>query len=261
MEIIGFILGIFVGFSLGLIGSGGAVITIPTLVYFIEIAPSKAVVYSMFIVGISAFCGAIKGTYDRLVDFKMALYFGIPSIISVFVMRMYINNLLPNIFFTIHCFTVTKDAFIMVLFSVLMLSVSISMIKNKDTSGVSIKKFNKLKFVIKGILVGFTTGFIGVGGGFLIIPTLIFSGKMNMRNAVVTSLWIIAANSLIGFFCSIHTTSIDWNFLIKFTFLGLLGLMIGLYLSKKCSHVNLKPVFGWFVLTTGIYILLKELIF
>lgn len=261
VEIIGFILGIFIGISLGMIGSGGSILTIPTLVYLMHILPSQATVYSMFIVGVSAMIGGIKGAYDKLVDFKMAFYFGLPSIISVFIMRKFIVPLLPNTLFMFSNFEITKDFFIMLLFATLMLLASIAMIRNKQLETKKDTNIDTNKFIFKGILVGFITGFIGVGGGFLIIPTLIFSAKMEMKNAVATSLWIIAANSLVGFFGSMYMINIDWNFLLKFTFLALIGIFIGLSFGKKFNNHNLKPFFGWFVLITGIYIIVKELFF
>jgi uncharacterized membrane protein YfcA len=259
MEIACFILAILIGVSLGLIGSGGSILTIPILVYIMNISPSNATTYSLFIVGVSALMGSLKGVKDRLLDFKMAFNFGLPSIISIFIMRKFFVPLLPNILFKIASFSVSKDFFIMLVFAVLMVLASITMIKKTTSSVKGNFKIENKKIIFKGILIGLLTGFVGVGGGFLIIPTLLFSARLPMKKAVATSLIIIAFNSLIGFAGSLSNTQIDWTFLLKFTVFSIIGVFLGIILSKKISNEKLKPAFGWFVLITGIYIIIKEL--
>jgi uncharacterized protein len=259
MEIIGFVLGILIGVSLGLIGSGGSILTIPILVYLLNISPSNATTYSLFIVGISALVGSLKGAKDKLLDFKMALYFGLPSVISIFIMRKFLVPLLPNILFEIASFCVSKDFFIMFVFAVLMVLASISMIRKTTITVNDNFKIDFKKIIFKGIFIGILTGFVGVGGGFLIIPTLLFSARLPMKKAVATSLIIIAFNSLIGFAGSISNTKIEWTFLLEFTAFSIVGVFVGMLLSNKISNEKLKPVFGWFVLITGIYIIIKEL--
>jgi len=260
MELIGFALGILIGISLGIIGSGGSILTIPILVYIMSVSPSDATTYSLFIVGISALVGSIKGAKDRLLDYTIALYFGVPSIVSIFIMRKYLVPMLPDILFSFMNFTVTKDFFIMLVFAVLMILASFSMIRKDSETALSNEKTNTYNIISKGIFVGLLTGFVGVGGGFLIIPTLIFSAKLPMKKAVATSLIIIAFNSLIGFSGS-SITNIDWPFLLEFTGFAVIGILSGMYLSKKISSEKLKPAFGWFVLIMGIYIIIKETIF
>ncbi len=270
MEIIGFVLSILIGISLGLIGSGGSILTIPILVYIVHIQPSTATTYSLFIVGVTALVGSIRGAKDNLLDYKVAFYFGLPSVIAIFIMRQFVVPLLPTIFFSWGDFSVSKDVFIMLVFAILMIFASFSMIrKNNLMMEVEENNFiNKSQIVFKGILIGLLTGFVGVGGGFLIIPTLIFSAKLPMKKAVATSLIIIAANALIGFAGSLNnfnnphnnSSAIDWHFLLIFTLFAIIGVFIGILLSKKISNEKLKPAFGWFVLVTGIYIILKEIL-
>lgn len=259
MEIIGFALGTLIGISLGIIGSGGSILTIPILVYIMSVSPSNATTYSLFIVGISALVGSIKGAKDNLLDYKIALSFGLPSIASIFIMRKYLVPMLPDTLFSIMNFTVTKDFFIMLVFAVLMILASFSMIKKDSETALSHEKTDTYNIIAKGIFVGLLTGFVGVGGGFLIIPTLIFSAKLPMKKAVATSLIIIAFNSLIGFAGSPITT-IDWPFILEFTGFAVIGILVGMYFSKKISSEKLKPAFGWFVLVMGIYIIIKETI-
>ena len=261
MEIVGYAASILVGVSLGLIGSGGSILTIPILVYLMNIPPSVATSYSLFIVGVAALAGSIKGIKEKLFDLKVATYFGIPSLISIFIMRKFVVPFLPKILFTIFEFPFTKDLFIMLVFALLMIAASFSMIRKKIIITDDNKEINKNKIALKGVFVGLLTGFVGVGGGFLIIPTLVFAAKLPMKNAVATSLIIIAANALIGFAGSIDSTTIHWGFLLSFTALSVLGIFAGIYLSKKISNEKLKPAFGWFVLATGIYIVARETIF
>jgi uncharacterized membrane protein YfcA len=262
MEIIGYALGILIGLSLGLIGSGGSILAIPILVYIMHIAPSMATTYSLFIVGATALIGSFKGAKDKLLDFNSALFFGIPSLVAIFIMRKFLVPLLPNNLFTISNFMVSKDLFIMLVFAVLMIIASLSMIRKKTNIAITENnKFDKLGMAWKGIVVGVLTGFVGVGGGFLIIPTLIFSAKLPMKKAVATSLIVISINAIIGFLGSIGNTAINWNFLITFTIFAVVGIFIGRYFSQKISNEKLKPAFGWFVFITGLYIIIKELWF
>lgn len=259
MEIIGYILAILIGISLGLIGSGGSILTIPILVYIMHVSPSHATTYSLFIVGFAALFGSIKGIKDKLLDSKIALYFGIPSVFSIFIMRKYIVPILPTELFKIFGFSITKDFLIMFVFAILMILASISMIRKRVDITNNSFEIDKKSIISKGILIGALTGFVGVGGGFLIIPTLLFSAKLPMKKAVATSLIIIAFNSLIGFAGSIGSTPIEWPFLLGFTGFAVAGIFIGIILSKKISNQTLKPIFGWFVFITGIYIIIKEL--
>lgn len=259
MQIIGFTLSILIGISLGLIGSGGSILTIPILVYIFHVSPSDATTYSLFVVGVSALVGTFNGAKNKLLDYKTALYFGLPSVISVFLMRKILVPLLPNELLSFSNFTLTKDLLIMIIFSVLMILASFSMIQKRKITNDDSLEINYNSLIIKGVFVGLLTGFVGVGGGFLIIPALIFTARLPMKNAVATSLIIIVFNSLIGFLGSISNTTIEWNFLLLFTVFSIIGIFIGMYLSKIIPNEKLKPVFGWFVLITGIYIIIREL--
>ena len=259
MQIIGLILGVLIGVSLGLIGSGGSILTIPILVYLMNVSPSNATTYSLFIVGISALVGSLKGVKDKLLDFKIALYFGLPSVISIFIMRKFLVPILPNVLFEFAGISVLKDFLIMFVFALLMIFASLSMIKKKATIENDNYKIDLTKIILNGLFIGALTGFIGVGGGFLIIPTLLFSAKLPMKKAVATSLIIIAFNSLIGFVGSVSNAFIEWTFLLEFTSFSVVGIFAGMLLSKKISNEKLKPAFGWFVMITGIYIIIKEL--
>ncbi|UOU97213.1 sulfite exporter TauE/SafE family protein [Chryseobacterium daecheongense] len=262
----GFFLALLVGVSLGLVGSGGSILTVPILVYMLGIDPVSATGYSLFVVGITSLSGGIKSFYHQKIEFKAVLFFGIPSVVTVYLTRAFLMPLIPETIFKIRDFYLTKPVFLMLIFAVIMVLASVSMIRPcKDCEKYaddSKPDFNYLMIILMGSLVGVVTGLVGAGGGFLIIPVLVFFAKLPMKSAVGTSLFIIAINSAIGFigFVASEHSAIDWNLLIKFTLLAVAGIFIGIFLSGKISGEKLKTGFGWFVLVMGLYIITKELI-
>ncbi len=263
-QIISFVLAVLVGITLGLIGSGGSILTVPILVYVVGINPVLATAYSLFVVGTSALVGGIKKVKQQLVDFKMVFVFGLPTVFWVFATRKFI---VPNIdfeVFKINDFVVYKPLFLMVLFAMVMIAASFTMIKpRKESLNISEKseKINYFLILILGSAIGILAGLVGAGGGFLIIPALVIIAKMPMKIAIGTSLFIIALQSLIGFSGDVAIQNeIDWKFLLTFTIFAIVGVFIGDYLSKKIDGNKLKTGFGWFVLAMGIYIVLKELV-
>lgn len=264
-ELTGFILAIFVGVSLGLIGSGGSILTVPILVYVMSVEPVLATAYSLFVVGTTSLVGGIQNLIKKQVDFKTVLIFGIPSIISVYLTRAFLMPLIPHDLFSIAGLEITKPIALMVLFAIVMIFASLSMIRpchdcnDTDTGEI---KYNYPLILLEGSAVGLLTGLIGAGGGFLIIPALVLLAKMPMKLAVGTSLFIIAAKSLIGFLGDVQgNQTIDWTLLLSFTGLSIVGILIGFYISRKIPGARLKTAFGWFVLVMGLYILMNELFF
>ncbi len=263
LEILGYISASLIGISLGLIGGGGSILTVPVLVYMMGIAPVAATAYSLFIVGFSSLIGAGKYSKMKLVSYKTAVVFGIPSLIAVFLTRKFLVPAIPETLFSVGNFVFTKGIALMVLFAILMILASISMIRGrKEVEEAAVQqKFNYPLIILEGLLVGTLTGLVGAGGGFLIIPALVVLSKLPMKMAVGTSLLIIAIKSMIGFLGDVSNMEIDWTFLLIFTLIAVVGIFIGSYLSKYISSTKLKPAFGWFVLVMGIYILAKEILF
>lgn len=262
-EILGYLGAVIVGLVLGLIGGGGSILTVPILVYLIGLNPIVATAYSLFVVGVTSCIGTFQNIKKGRVDFKTAIIFSIPAFIAVFLTRRFLVPMIPTEVFSVGEFTVTNNIFIMVFFAIIMLLASISMIRNrKDKVEESSHKniqFNYLLIALEGIGVGMLTGIVGAGGGFLIIPALVILAKLPMKTAVGTSLLIIAIKSLIGFLGDIANLEIDWNFLLIFTFLSIVGIIIGVWLSKFISGKKLKRGFGYFTLFMAIYIIYKEL--
>lgn len=262
VTLLGFAAAVMIGVSLGLIGGGGSILTVPVLVYILGVDPVLATAYSLFVVGSTSLVGA--GTFMKkgLVDYRTAVVFAIPSFVAVFLTRKFLVPALPDPLFSLGENHVTKSVGIMVFFALIMLAASISMIRNKecvDCDENEKVRFNFPMIALEGSVVGLITGIVGAGGGFLIIPALVLLARLPMKMAVGTSLLIIAAKSLIGFLGDLATQSIDWNMLLIFTGLSIAGIFIGSSLSKKIDEKALKKGFGWFVLIMGIYIIGKEL--
>ncbi|MDA0314680.1 MAG: sulfite exporter TauE/SafE family protein [Bacteroidetes bacterium] len=261
--IIGFAAAILIGISLGLIGGGGSILTVPVLVYIFGVNPVLATAYSLFMVGSTSLVGAVTYMKKGLVNYKTALIFAIPSFIAVFFTRKFLVPALPDPLFTVGEAIITKNIGIMVFFALIMLAASYSMIATKKCEDCEEEKpvsFNFPLIALEGSVIGVITGIVGAGGGFLIIPALVLLANLPMKMAVGTSLLIIATKSLIGFFGDLSTQTIDWQMLLIFTALSIVGIFIGSALSKKINEKVLKTGFGWFVLIIGIYIITKELL-
>lgn len=263
MELFGYLAAILIGLSLGLIGGGGSILTVPVLVYLFGIRPDMATSYSLFIVGITSLVGAWRSYLKGMVDIKTALLFGITSVTTVFILRRFVIHLIPEQIAAMGSFNITKSMLMMVLFASLMLLASVSMIRSTaqpTTSTETQNKINAVRLVIYGIGIGTVTGLLGAGGGFLLIPALVLLLKLDMKHAIGTSLFIIALNSLIGFTGDIGQVAIDWLFLLQIAAISIAGIFIGGQLGKKIPGAKLKKGFGWFVLAMGSYILVKELL-
>ena len=252
MEFFGYLLAVLIGIFLGIFGGGGSLLSVPVFAYIFSLDEKVATAYSLFTVGISSIVGSIKQLGN--IEWKVTLIFGIPSIIAVWLTRFFIIPNLPEIIFDNETFIITRRMLIFGIFTFLLFISSFSMIyeTNKNVKPINIKNFYAL-IIIEGFVVGSLTGFVGAGGGFLIIPALVLFAKLPMKKAVATSLMIISIKSLIGFLGDVQNVSVDWVFLLTFTSLSILGIMIGIYLNKFIDGKKLKTAFGWFVLLMGFY--------
>jgi uncharacterized membrane protein YfcA len=266
IELLGYLASALIGISLGLIGGGGSILTVPVLKYIFGLDTVTSTAYSLFIVGASSLVGAIPKYKEGLVNIKTGLIFGAPSILAVYATRKWIVPVIPDVVFTISQFEFTKSMLLMGIFAVLMVFASFSMIKKpktaaKESETAKQPSFNYPMILLEGAVVGVLTGLVGAGGGFLIIPALVLFTGLPMKEAVGTSLMIIAAKSLIGFTGDLSTMTMNWPLLLSVTSIAIGGIFLGNYLSKRIDAAKLKTGFGWFVLVMGIYVILKELVF
>lgn len=262
MEIVGYLIAILIGLSLGLIGGGGSILTVPVLVYLFKIDAVLATSYSLFIVGITSLVGVWPKFKNGDVNFKVGLVFGIPSIASIYLTRVWILPIIPEWIINNPDIQLSKSTFLLLIFSVLMFYAAFKMIfhTTPNTNNNNPTKIAIVPMILQGLMIGLLAGLVGAGGGFLIIPALVLWGKLPIKNAIGTSLFIIATNSIIGFIGDLGHQSINWHFLLLLTTLAILGIFIGTALSKKLDGSKLKKGFGFFVLAMGIFIILKELI-
>ncbi|HTN06787.1 sulfite exporter TauE/SafE family protein [Agriterribacter sp.] len=262
MQFIGYIAAVLIGISLGLIGGGGSILTVPLLVYIFHLPPAAAVSYSLFIVGITSLIGAFNNFRKKQASLNLALPLGIVSPATVFFVRRDVVPHIPEQLWIIGKLEVTKSTLTMLLFAVLMLAAAVSMLKRATAPSTKAAGVRSMKDYFQlglfGLGIGCVTGFLGAGGGFLIIPALVLLMKLPMKEAVGTSLFIIGINSLIGFTGDLGHYTIDWIFLWYITAIASAGILIGTQLAKKIPSEKLKRGFGWFVLVMGMYIIVQE---
>ncbi len=264
MEYFGYIASFAMGIVLGLMGAGGSILTIPILVYLFGVPPTLATSYSLFVVGATALVGSIIAIRKGEVNFRTTLSFAIASIIGVNISRSIIIPSIPVTIAQIGSFVLTKETLIMVLFAILMTLASYSMIKRKTPhKSIRMQLFKQAVFMaIQGLIVGILVGFVGAGGGFLIIPVLIFMGGLSMKTAVSTSLLIITIQSLLGFGSDIFRGQlVDWSILTAVATIAIFGIIVGSRFTNRFDEQNLKYIFGWMILIMGITILAEQLLY
>ncbi len=264
---VGYFASVLIGLSLGLIGGGGSIFTVPVLVYLFGVNPVSGTAYSLFIVGVTSLIGSISYFRRSLVDVRTAAVFGLPSILSVYLTRAYVVPAIPAEVFSVGAFVIDRNMLLMLLFAVLMLAASVSMIKpsgknpGEESRAQSSGRFPYLLIFLEGTVVGMLTGLVGAGGGFLIIPALVVLGGLPMKQAIGTSLVVISAKSLLGFLGESNLALFDWTLLLSVTAFAIAGIFIGMKISQYIDGAKLKPAFGWFVLVMGLYIIVKEIMF
>lgn len=259
MEFFGYVTSVFVGLVLGLLGGGGSILSIPILVYLFQIEPVRASAYSLFIVGVTSLAGAIPKYRDQLVNLRTGTLFGMPSIVTIFCTRKWVVPAIPDVLFASGDFIFTRRLLLLGLFAVMMVVASIPMIRGRKELISNNHRFRTFLVIVEGSLIGFLAGLVGAGGGFLIIPALVFLTGLPFKTAVGTSLLIISVNSLLGFTGDLLNYSMDWHLLLSVSALAILGIIIGNWLSKRIAAAQLKKAFGWITLTMGCYILYREI--
>ena len=253
MELLGYIALAAMGITLGIVGAGGSILTIPILVYLLNAPIILATSYSLVVVGSTAFMGLLR--YRHHILLKKAIVFLVPSVLGVFTARHFMIPALPH---TIGSFSIDKALVILLL--IFMSAAGYFMIKNSSLDVQNhLPKNQNIKVILIGLALGIIMGLLGAGGGFLIIPTLVLLMGFTMQEAVPTSLFIITVNSLIGFSADQHQfIADDWSYLAKYLAPAFFGMLMGLYIAKFIQVESLKKAFGYFVWVIGIAILIKE---
>lgn len=259
MDIVGILATILMGLALGVFGGGGSILTVPILVYLFKIDPLQATFYSLIIVGSSALFGMYWYSTKHLVEYKKGIIFSIPSLLTISLIRYFLLPSLPNTLFVFMDKPITKNLFIMLFFSLAMSIAAIKMMSSK-TEILESSAPRKKQLVFYGFLVGVVTGFAGAGGGFLIVPALVFMAKLPMKKAVGTSLGIIFLNSLIGVLADQKSfAQTDNAFLFKIMALSFVGVIAGKFIADKVDGQTLRPIFGKFILVVGVFIFIQQI--
>ncbi len=263
IEPIGYFFAVLIGIILGLIGAGGSILAVPVFTYLFLIDEKLATGYSLFVVGFSALLGSLKQFQKGNINFEIVFIFGLPAILSVTAVRSFLIPVLPDLLFQIGDMSITRRMGVLGLFAIIMLPAAYSMLKvpkyNVPRKSSKRLGYNYLLIIVEGIIIGGVTGFVGAGGGFLIIPALIFLTKINIKTAIGTSLVIVTLKSLIGFFLGDSLLMpIDWSFLLPFTFFALFGVFIGNYLGNYFGNSKLRKLFGYFIFVMAGFIIYME---
>lgn len=276
MILLAYLASLLIGLSLGLLGGGGSILTLPVLVYLFGVGTVEATAYSLFIVGATALASIVPKARAGHVDLRTAFWFGLPSVVAVYLTRAYVMPWIPDPIWTGDGWALSKSTGLMLLFAVLMLAAARGMIvgrtpaKAEAEAGADADMEAKQPMgsaaqiaivLAEGATVGLLTGLVGAGGGFLIIPALVLVTGLEMKVAVGTSLTIIAAKSLVGFTGDLGHLDMDWTLLLSVTAVAVFGMILGTLLSKRVASGPLQKAFGWFVLAMGLFILSREFFF
>ncbi|WP_340066015.1 sulfite exporter TauE/SafE family protein [Ascidiimonas aurantiaca] len=258
--ILGYTGALFIGLILGLAGGGGSILTVPLLVYLLGYNPVVATAYSLFVVGASSVAGVWQKYREGLVVFKTGLFFSFPSFVAVYASRRFLVPAIPDTLFSVGALPVTKEMALMLFFALIMVFAAYAMIRPEQVGDRETAKKTSYPFIfVQGLIIGTITGIIGAGGGFLYVPALVLWTHLPMKKAVGTSLVIVSINSLIGFTGDLQKMEIEWPFLLTFTAITMIGILLGGMLSRHVSDKGLKKGFGWLILAMSVYILIREL--
>jgi uncharacterized membrane protein YfcA len=239
------LLGFGIGLSLGLLGGGGSILTVPALVYVVGQSPQAAITASLMIVGANSMVGAFMHRAQGTLNWKIALIFGGSGMAAAYLAAGWSRLLPPSI--------------LMLLFAALMLGVGLLMILKPQPSATNTHSRSWLVTIASGLGVGVLTGFLGVGGGFLIVPALVMLVGLPIREAIGTSLVVIAMNSLAGFWGHLDGLAIDMQVVAIFVAAGLAGAMAGTQLTRWVQPHHLRKSFAVFVIALALFLFVDNI--
>lgn len=247
---------LLIGITLGMLGSGGSAITVPVLVYLVGHSGKVSIAESMAIVGLISIAAAIPYGRSKLIDWSSVIYFGIPGMLGT-----YIGAWLGGI---------ASEVLQLVVFGFVLLAAAYSMLRKPRSENLNDESPESaptqppiVKIALEGTVVGIVTGFVGVGGGFLIVPALVILGHLPMRLAIGTSLVIIAAKSFVGFakyqhYLLAHDLSVDVRTIVLFTTIGIVGSLVGRSINARLNQQTLQRTFAAFLILLGGFVIIRE---
>ena len=260
MLVVGYIAFIIMGIILGVMGAGGSALSVPIITYFFEVPASLAITYGLFVVGITSLFGSIKYLKLRLINFKKSFYFILFSLLSIYLVRVYLLNKIPSELF-FYGKSLTKDSILICIFAFIIMLSAFSMIKNTQFNNYP-KKYENVALSVMGSVVGIITGLVGAGGGFLIVPTLTIFSRLKFKEAIGTSLILITCNSLFGFGTDIflNKISIEYDFLIIISLVSIIGALIGSKINSFIEVSIIKKALIILLLLISSYIFIIEIV-
>lgn len=241
------LLSVLIGLSLGLLGGGGSILTVPILTYVAGMNPKEAIASSLFVVGVTSAVSAVTHAREKRVRWRTGLVFGAAGMAGAFGGGL-LGGHIPG-------------TILMIAFALMMVATSLAMIRGrKDKSSTAHEGDLPVgKVILEGLVVGLVTGLVGAGGGFLVVPALALLGGLSMPVAVGTSLVVIAMKSFAGLGGYLTTVSLDWALVGGVTVAAVLGSFIGARLAGRIPEAALRKGFGFFVLAMGVFVLVQEL--
>jgi uncharacterized protein len=235
------VLGFVIGLILGLLGGGGSILTVPALVYVVGLSPRAAVSASLVIVGLNGVTGALFQRSHGTLNWHVAIVFGGVGMAAAYLAAGISKQFSPTV--------------LMIAFAILMVVVGAIMIRRQKAEASERERAGLMIILLSGIGVGLLTGFLGVGGGFLIVPALVLLVGLPMKQAVGTSLIVIAMNSLAGFLGHVSDFSVDMALLAVFTLAGIAGTYLGTKAARHADPHLLRQLFAIFIIGLGLFLL------
>lgn len=245
---------LIIGLTLGMLGSGGSAITVPLLIYLVGHGTKESIAESMAIVGLISIFAAIPYAKSNQIDWRSVWGFGLPGMLGTFI-GAYLGG-------------ISSEALQLVVFAFVLIAAAYSMLRKSRVPGKQSEESDMVRppmrvVAMQGIVVGCLTGFVGVGGGFLIVPALVLLGKLPMRLAIGTSLVIIIFNAIVGFakyehYLLSHGTSVDIQTILAFAAIGVVGSIIGRNINARLNQQVLRQVFACFLVVLGSFVMLRE---
>lgn len=258
MSLLLIVIATLLGLSLGLLGAGGAIVAVPAMVYLEGIPPTVASGYALFVVAVGALTASLRSLKTGGIDWRAAIAFGSTTSATVAVVRAWVVPSLPNV---IPILDAPRDVVLMIAFGAVLLGAGRAMLRRPAEHAPDAPAPSLQKLALYGVAIGAVSGFLGVGGGFLMTPALVLWARLDMVRAVKTSLVLIGVNSAVGVTSDLAAgAQYDWSFVLTFTGITTLGILIGTSLAKHIRAAVLRQAFGWFVVVLGLTVIVREVV-